>query len=150
MNKLILGICGTALITMGGLVAGQTIQSTPATPTSADTSTATATPVEPTAPIRLTAADTSMDAFRKLDTDHDGRISALEANANPRVAELFVMADKDHDGYLSREEFEALNSTQMHAEEDASGPSGDQPASDPTDTAPSDTPSPRNVPHPKH
>jgi hypothetical protein len=57
---------------------------------------------------RLAAIDISDAAFRKLDTDHDGRISALEANANPKVAARFLDADKNHDGYLSLEEFKSL------------------------------------------
>ncbi len=52
--------------------------------------------------------DTSVAAFRKLDTDNDGRISPLEAANNPRVATAFTMADKDKDGYLSLEEFESM------------------------------------------
>ncbi len=57
---------------------------------------------------RLAAIDVSDAAFRKLDTDHDGRISALEANANPKVAARFLEADKNRDGYLSLEEFRSL------------------------------------------
>jgi hypothetical protein len=57
---------------------------------------------------RLAAIDVSDAAFKKLDTDHDGRISALEANANPKVAARFLEADKNHDGYLSLEEFRSL------------------------------------------
>ena len=57
---------------------------------------------------RLAAIDVSDAAFKKLDTDHDGRISALEANANPKVAARFLEADKNHDGYLSPEEFRSL------------------------------------------
>ena len=35
--------------------------------------------------MRLAAMDTSAAAFRKLDHDNDGRISALEAADNPKV-----------------------------------------------------------------
>ncbi len=58
--------------------------------------------------LRLAAIDVSAAAFRKLDTDHDGRISALEANAAPRVAEGFLQADANKDGFLSLEEFRSL------------------------------------------
>ena len=58
--------------------------------------------------IRLAAIDVSDAAFRKLDTDHDGRISALEANASPKVAARFLEADRNHDGFLSPEEFKTL------------------------------------------
>src|SRR5215475_5571554 len=57
---------------------------------------------------RWAVIDVSDAAFRKLDTDHDGRISALEANADPKVAARFLEADKDHDGFLSLEEFRSL------------------------------------------
>jgi hypothetical protein len=108
------------------------------TPTDATTSTASgqapaaaSQATAPAPPLRLAAIDTSDGAFRKLDTDHDGRISALEANQNPRVAAAFPMADRDKDGYLSREEFEALNRTLPKPPDvDASTPSGDA-ASDP-------------------
>ncbi len=59
---------------------------------------------------RWAVIDVSDAAFKKLDTDHDGRISALEANANPKVAARFLDADKNHDGYLSLEEFRTLGS----------------------------------------
>jgi len=58
--------------------------------------------------IRLATIDVSDAAFRKLDTDHDGRISALEANASPKVAAKFLEADRNHDGFLSQEEFKTL------------------------------------------
>lgn len=58
--------------------------------------------------IRLATIDVSDAAFRKLDTDHDGRISALEANASPKVAARFLEADRNHDGFLSLEEFKTL------------------------------------------
>lgn len=57
---------------------------------------------------RLATIDVSDAAFRRLDTDHDGRISALEANANPKVAARFLEADRNRDGYLSPEEFRTL------------------------------------------
>jgi hypothetical protein len=58
--------------------------------------------------IRLATIDVSDTAFQKLDTDHDGRISALEANASPKVAARFLEADRNHDGFLSPEEFKTL------------------------------------------
>jgi hypothetical protein len=98
----------------------------------------------PQAPIRLSMIDTSTAAFRKLDGDHDGRISALEANQNPRVAAAFLVADKDKDGYLSREEFEAISSAvPVPPDTDASSPSGDQ-VSDPGGDEPSTPPSERS------
>lgn len=47
-------------------------------------------------------------SFSKLDVDRDGRISADEAAAEPRIAERFGSADRDQDGYLSFAEFGAI------------------------------------------
>jgi hypothetical protein len=94
-----------------------------------------------------------------LDADNDGRISAIEAADNPRVAAAFTMADKDKDGYLSKEEFEAMNPTAATKKNvDAStpsgdrvtDPSGDQPATAPNEQTPTSTSSaPRTIARPK-
>jgi len=78
--------------------------------TSPETTTATASQPDQGTKLRLAAMDTSVAAFRKLDADNDGRISALEAAENPRIAAAFTMADKDKDGYLSEEEFHSMGS----------------------------------------
>jgi Ca2+-binding EF-hand superfamily protein len=91
--------------------------------------------------LRLARMDTSVAAFRRLDKDSDGRISALEAADNPKVAAAFTMADKDKDGYLSKEEFAAISSTSPHSSVDASSPSGDQPASSPSEDQHASSPS---------
>ena len=102
--------------------------------------------------------DTPVAAFRKLDEDRDGRISALEAADNPRVAAAFTMADKDKDGYLSKEEFESMSSAATRPPDvDASspsgdrvsGPSGDQVATGPNDPSPTSTAPPQTPPRPK-
>ena len=100
MRKLLLIIAAVTLISLAGYVAGQT----PLSPSAAD-------PTEQTddgTRMRLATMDTSEAAFERLDTDHDGRISALEAAESPQVAAAFTLADKNKDGYLSREEFAAL------------------------------------------
>lgn len=56
---------------------------------------------------RLAAADTSA-AFSKLDADTDGRVSAIEAASDSKVAAGFTQADMDKDGYLSKAEFQGL------------------------------------------
>jgi hypothetical protein len=119
----------------------------------------TAKQPDPGTKLRLAAMDTSAAAFRKLDADNDGRISALEAAENPRVAAAFTMADKDKDGYLSKEEFEAMNpSAAVKQDVDASTPSGDrvsdpngdQPATGPNEPTPTSTsPAPRTIARPK-
>lgn len=165
MKKLFLGISAAALISIAGFVAAQTAQST-LVQTSVDKPAESATQPDPGTKMRLAAMDTSPAAFRKLDADSDGRISALEAADNPRVAAAFTMADKDKDGYLSKEEFEAMRSEATNAKDvDASSPngdratepsgdratdpSGDQPATGPNEPSPTSTsPSPRRIAHP--
>jgi hypothetical protein len=166
MRKLFLGISAAALIAIAGLVVAQTSQ-TASNQTSVDDAAQAATQPDPGTKMRLAAMDTSVAAFRKLDGDNDGRISALEAADNPRVAAAFTMADKDKDGYLSKEEFEAMRSASTNAQDvDASSPSGDrateptgdrssepsgdQPATGPNDPSPtSDSPSPRRIARPR-
>ena len=161
MKKLFLGVSAVALIVIAGFVAAQTAQTT-LVQTSVDNPSATATQPDPGTKMRLAAMDTSAAAFRKLDEDNDGRVSALEAANNPRVAAAFTMADKDKDGYLSKEEFESMNSSATNAQDtDASSPSGDrvtepsgdQPATGPNDPSPTSTsPAPRTTTtgRPKH
>ena len=123
MRQLFLGISAAALFFAAGIVVAQTPPSE-----SRQVQTAVAKPVEtatqpdPGTKMRLAAMDTSPNAFRKLDKDNDGRISALEAADNTKVAAAFTMADKDKDGYLSKEEFEAMNPASPNAmrETDAS------------------------------
>ena len=157
MRNLFLGISAAALFAVAGLVGAQT------------SPVESATQPDPGTKMRLAAMDTSAAAFRKLDRDNDGRISALEAADNPKVAAAFTMADKDKDGYLSKEEFEAMNPASPKAVREvdasspsgdratapsgdhASDPSGDQPATGPNEPTPTDnSPSPRRIPHPRH
>ena len=143
MRQLFLGISAATLISIGGLVAAQTAQmQNKLMQTSVDKPVESATQPDPGTRMRLAAMDTSEAAFRKLDEDKDGRISALEAANNPRVAAAFTMADKDKDGYLSKEEFEAMNpsSTHVHPEVDSSKPAGDR-ATAPSGDRPASAPS---------
>jgi hypothetical protein len=161
MRKLFLGISAIALICIAGYVAAQAAVPDGAPPatdqTSAETTTANASQPDQGTKLRLARMDTSVAAFRKLDTDDDGRISALEAAENPRVAAAFTMADKDKDGYLSAEEFESISGT-AKSDVDASSPSGDrvsEPSGDQAATAPNEPgptstePPPRATPRSK-
>jgi len=62
---------------------------------------------------KVAAADTSAAAFTKLDADNDGRVSAIEAANNAKVAAGFTQADVDKDGYLSKAEFAQLGRSSM-------------------------------------
>src|SRR5690349_14717231 len=57
---------------------------------------------------RVATAESAIPSFTKLDADADGRISAIEAANNPRVAAGFTSADANRDGYLSKAEFAQL------------------------------------------
>jgi EF hand len=158
MRKILLAISAAALISLAGFVVAQS-DKPEASQTTVDNPSETAMQPDPGTKMRLAAMDTSAAAFRKLDADNDGRISAIEAADNPRVAAAFTMADKDKDGYLSKEEFEAMNpSAAIKREVDAStpsgdratDPSGDQPATGPNEPTPTSTsPSPRTIARPK-
>ncbi|MFL6604503.1 MAG: EF-hand domain-containing protein [Steroidobacteraceae bacterium] len=145
MRKVFLGIGALALICIAGFVTAQASPQDQAAPSSQQTSpeaTAnTASQPDQGTKMRLARMDTSVAAFRKLDTDNDGRISALEAADNSRVATAFTMADKDKDGYLSKEEFAAMGAGAAHPSDDASSPSGDhasEPGGDQSATAPNE------------
>ena len=45
--------------------------------------------------------------FNHLDTNHDGKLSQLEARADPGLEMDFDTLDVNHDGFLSIQEFEA-------------------------------------------
>ena len=66
---------------------------------------------------RVAAADKSA-SFMKLDTDADGRVSAIEAAADSKVAQGFTSADADKDGYLSKAEFAQLGRSMDRASPD--------------------------------
>lgn len=55
--------------------------------------------------------DAVMRAVR-LDSDGDGRISKIEAAAQPRTAERFDSIDRNRDGYLVRSELQAVAAKQ--------------------------------------
>jgi Ca2+-binding EF-hand superfamily protein len=49
--------------------------------------------------------DSTSSIFSQLDTNHDGRISAEEAQASSVVARSFAKADANGDGGITKEEF---------------------------------------------
>ncbi|HTV80511.1 MAG TPA: EF-hand domain-containing protein [Steroidobacteraceae bacterium] len=46
-------------------------------------------------------------AFATLDSNKDGKLSRIEARADPGLYAAFDMLDLNHDGFLSPEEFQA-------------------------------------------
>jgi hypothetical protein len=47
------------------------------------------------------------DTFARLDTNHDGKLSASEAAADPKVQALWKKLDTNNDGMVSQAEFTA-------------------------------------------
>jgi Ca2+-binding EF-hand superfamily protein len=85
MKKLVLGMSATALIATAAFANDQTPGNS-----------------------RMAAADNTSAMFQKLDSDADGRVSAIEAANDSKVAAAFTAADADRDGYLSKAEFAQL------------------------------------------
>jgi hypothetical protein len=116
MRKLILGMSALALVASAGVFAQD----------EDDT--------------RVAAAENPAAAFAKLDADADGRISAIEAANNSKVAAGFTTADADKDGYLSKSEYAqmAKASSDTGAAQPRSSSSLPEPStpSDSSETAP--------------
>lgn len=55
------------------------------------------------------------DAFAKLDTDKDGKISKAEAAKGPRLSKNFDNVDADHDGFVTRAEMTAAMTKMANA-----------------------------------
>lgn len=112
MNRLVLGI-GAAAVLM--------------------TSTAFAGDPEDT---QVAAVDNSPAAFSKLDMDKDGRVSAIEAANDSKLAAAFTQADTDRDGYLSMAEFQGITggSSSSSPSTMPSEPDPDSSATPPSDT----------------
>ena len=85
MNRLVLGIGAAAVLMTSAAFAGDP-QNT-----------------------QVAAIDNSPAAFSKLDMDKDGRVSAIEAANDSKLAAAFTQADTDRDGYLSMAEFNGIN-----------------------------------------
>ena len=75
-------------------------------------------------------------ADAKLDADADGRISAIEAANNSKVAAGFTTSDADKDGYLSKTEFAQMASSMNQRGTPPPRPSS---SSDPEPSTPSDS-----------
>ncbi|MBX5462998.1 MAG: EF-hand domain-containing protein [Steroidobacteraceae bacterium] len=95
MKKLVLGMSAAVLFT-GAAFAGEGEEST-----------------------KMAAADPSAQ-FSKLDADADGRVSAIEAANDSKVAASFTTADTDKDGYLSKTEFAKMSSGSSESMESSS------------------------------
>jgi hypothetical protein len=117
MRKLILGMSAMALVASAAAFAGDEEDDT-----------------------RLATAENPSAAFIRLDADADGRVSAIEAANNSKVAAGFTTADADKDGYLSKAEYAqiAASSSDRGAAQPRSSSSMPDPSvpSDSSETAP--------------
>ena len=52
-------------------------------------------------------SSTASSAFARLDTNHDGKLSAAEAAADPKVQSMWKKLDANNDGTVSEAEFAA-------------------------------------------
>ena len=63
--------------------------------------------------------------FNQVDSNHDGKLSEVEARAVPELHMEFDALDLNHDGYLSVEEFEAWpRAKKMKARDPGTAPGG--------------------------
>jgi hypothetical protein len=83
---------------------------------------------------RMAAADTA--AFNKLDADGDGRVSAIEAANESKIAAGFTQADADKDGYLTKSEFANLGRARTPTDDSGSTPRSDSTVPDDASTTP--------------
>ncbi|HVY81305.1 MAG TPA: hypothetical protein VG994_10020 [Steroidobacteraceae bacterium] len=87
---------------------------------------------------RMAAADTA--AFNKLDADGDGRVSAIEAANDSKVAAGFTQADADKDGYLTKSEFARLGRGRTPSSDESSSPSPQSESTTPDEDSSSTVP----------
>ena len=59
------------------------------------------------APSNTTGMSSSSTAFARLDTNHDRKLSAAEAAADPKVQGMWKKLDANNDGTVSQAEFSA-------------------------------------------
>ncbi len=109
MRKLVLGISAVALVASAAVLADQEDDSA-----------------------RVATAQSMTPSFTQLDADADGRISAIEAASNSRVAAGFTSADANRDGYLSKAEYAQL----MNAANNNASPSSSSSRASESQTAP--------------
>jgi hypothetical protein len=117
MRKLVLGMSALALVASAAAFAGDEDNA------------------------RVATAESMTPSFTKLDADADGRISAIEAANNSKVAAGFTSADANKDGYLSKGEYTRL------AQAASNGASPRSSSSDESSSAPADDSS--SVPAPR-
>ena len=110
-TKLLAGLFVPALALATGLAsaAGDTSKVTGQSATSGSTNTndkSTATTTNTTG-MSSNKSSSAGGAFARLDTNHDGKLSATEAAADPKVQAMWKKLDANNDGTVSEAEFAA-------------------------------------------
>ena len=110
-TKLLVGLFVPALAMATGVAAaaGDTSKVTAQSATSGNTNTndkSTATTGNSTG-MSSNKSSTTHGAFARLDTNHDGKLSAAEAAADPKVQSMWKKLDANNDGTVSEAEFAA-------------------------------------------
>jgi len=104
-TKLLVGLFVPALAMATGVAAaaGDTSKVTAQSATSGSTNTAD----KSTATTSTGKSSTASNAFARLDANHDGKLSAAEAAADPKVQAMWKKLDANNDGTVSEAEFAA-------------------------------------------
>jgi len=104
-TKLLVGLFVPALAMATGVAAaaGDTSKVTAQSATSGSTNTAD----KSTATTSTGKSSTASNAFARLDANHDGKLSAAEAAADPKVQAMWKKFDANNDGTVSEAEFAA-------------------------------------------
>ena len=104
-TKLLVGLFVPALAMATGVAAaaGDTGKVTAQSATSGSTNTND----KSTATTSTGKSSTASNAFARLDANHDGKLSAAEAAADPKVQAMWKKFDANNDGTVSEAEFAA-------------------------------------------
>ena len=110
-NKLLVGLLAPALALSAGAASatGDNSKVTGQSATNGSTNTnnkSTATTANTTG-MNSSKSSTSTATFATLDTNHDGKLSAAEAAADPKVQAMWKKLDANNDGTVSQAEFNA-------------------------------------------
>ena len=113
-TKLLAALFVPALAMAAGVAsaAGDTSKATGQTATSPNMNDKSTTATSPSTNTRSNAmtnstSSTASGEFARLDTNHDGKLSATEAAADPKVQAMWKELDTNNDGTVSQAEFNA-------------------------------------------
>jgi len=108
-TKLLVGLFVPALALGAGVASatGDTSKVTGQAATSGSTNTNDKSGAASTNTTGMSSSSTASGAFARLDTNHDGKLSAAEAAADPKVHAMWKKLDTNNDGTVSQAEFTA-------------------------------------------